>query len=609
MSKGLPKRGLVALLVLLFLVVVTARAVLSLQKREAVLDLYPPGSTVYGYGVLVDDPVVEGGRSRILLSFHPLGGLFFSVTYPFALEFPARFGDRVWVKASIEPLNPCSARQNLRDLLVNKRIRGWGRGFRFAGDGELAPILVQLHRARVALYSKVSDIYGGQVGPLLAAMVMGMREHLPRDLRFSFRASGLAHLLAVSGFHVGVVALVVFLLLRSLLRLAVCLWPGLSISFWLLPSNLAGLLTILVVWLYAELTGGRASALRAALMLSLYILARIFSRDRPLLAAVASSFVLLLLFNPLFLFQPGFQLTYLAMLGILVILKGCSMLKGPLDAITAGMPRYLAGFVGGLLVWLAISLVLPIFLWPWVGIMFHRVSIVAPISNLVLTPLASALIAVGFLWLAVAPLLPTVMAKMLAKPVALLASLFLKGVLMLGKARLFPWVTIGTSLLLLSVVASISLAIILGRRWPVLPLLPLLAFAILNLFWFRVGGVVDLTRGAEPVRLCRRAAEGYLVLPTVSPRLVRACVLPGLMAKNVKRLEVVVTSSSKRAREAVGELCSYLDASMVVPMEFYLSARGEGRCRLRPLLRREGFGCFRIEPDGKGRIAVLSGEG
>ncbi len=589
------EKGVVALVVVAFLLLTVARIALSLQRRGAILGLYPPGGVITGYGVLVDDPVQVYGLTRLLVKLEAAPSPVVSLASPFDLDFPLRFGDRVWIEARVIPLNPCTTDLDWDDLLRFRHLKGWCERVKFAGVGTGNPLSLYLHRLRSSLYLKIREAFGEEVGSLLAALVMGMREQLSRQLRSHFRASGLAHLLAVSGFHVGVVALVIFSMLGLVLRVLACLRPTMVVSPVLVPWNLASILTIPLIFLYVMLTGGRASALRAALMLSLYLVARVAGRERPLFAAVAASLLVLLLVNPLFLFQKGFQLTYLAMAGIMVILEVCRRVGDRLR---------LSRVLEGVAVWLAISLLLPLFLWPWLGLLFHRISVTAPVSNLLLTPLASLLIAGGFLWVPLSFFMPTAWSKVVGAPLVALSRAFLKGISVVGSERFFHWITLGDSLLLLALLASLVILLLVRNR--LLALLPL--GLVVLLFAFKgvlaKDGVVELVHGSRPVLLCRWKGGFYLTLPPLSSYKLERCVLPGLMERDADTLEkVVITGSSRRSLEALDVLEVLSIREAVVPMRLYLDSGG--RKGLRPLLREERVGCFGVRPLGKRRIGVF----
>ena len=604
MSLWRNNKGLAALVVLTFLLITTTRILFSLKERREILNLYPPGSLIEGYAMVVDDPLELKRGYRLLVKFkiHKLLVTLFS---PFQPDTPLRFGDKVWVKTHILPLNPCSDSLSTVDILSFRHLRGWCKRIRFIGSASPHSLLVKIHILKGQIKERMTAALDPEASSLLAALVLGAREELPKELKYDFKASGLAHLLAVSGFHVGIVALVIFWILRLLLKLTTLLWPNLVISPLLTPSNLGALTTIPLLSLYVEMTGGRASAIRAALMLSLYIVARVMGRERPLFTAVVSSFVVLVLFQPLFIFQPGFQLTYLAVGGIMVILH---LYRPVEDRLQKGLsvPYRVKSIINGMGIWLAISLFLPLLLWPWVGMIFHRIPLLAPISNLLLTPLASLLIASGFLWVLCALTLPFEWLKPLGTPVVLLTKVFIRGISFAGKHGPFPWIPLSLSFLMLGFLIFASLWLLRKRR------LALTSFAcvivmVMALKVIRTSGIQPLTKGNNPALLCSHQRETVLVMPPLSPFLVNRCVLPGLMRRDATRLSaVIVTSSSSRAVQCVKELGVLPVNRFLVPMSLYLSLKAskDQPKGVRPLLHEERVGCFNVRPLGKDGIGI-----
>lgn len=146
--------------------------------------------------------------------------------------------------------------------------------------------------------------------PLLDALVLGDRGRLPPALTGSFTAVGMAHVLSISGLHVGMLSLCAFFVLRRLL----------SLSNWLLLRwpmfKLASLASVLPVLLYAALAGGRIPTVRAAIMISVYQLAVLVDRDEETLASLALAALLVGLVWPGAVMEPSFQLSFLAVLAI-----------------------------------------------------------------------------------------------------------------------------------------------------------------------------------------------------------------------------------------------------------------------------------------------------
>lgn len=135
---------------------------------------------------------------------------------------------------------------------------------------------------------------------LFASMIVGDDSLLLRDVREEFQQTGVYHLLVVSGMNVALLAFAVFWLARRLR----------------LPDWAASLLTIALSVFYAYIAGMGVPIVRAVLMLSLFLIARLLYRDRSALNATGFAALVVLVFSPTALFDAGFQLTFLALLAI-----------------------------------------------------------------------------------------------------------------------------------------------------------------------------------------------------------------------------------------------------------------------------------------------------
>ncbi len=147
---------------------------------------------------------------------------------------------------------------------------------------------------------KTSSSYG-----LLEAMVLGRRDELGADLLNSYISAGAVHVLAVSGLHVGVFFSLVSWCLSGLRRNKRGKWIYLAIIIFLLCA-------------YAIITGLSPSVVRASLMCVTFALSQAFARQHHGINTLALSAFLILLLDPLSLFSVGFQLSYAAVLGIIL---------------------------------------------------------------------------------------------------------------------------------------------------------------------------------------------------------------------------------------------------------------------------------------------------
>lgn len=141
---------------------------------------------------------------------------------------------------------------------------------------------------------------------VVAALVLGDDDHIDPGLMHAYAASGTLHVLSVSGLHVAIVYLVFNAMFGFLMRFK----NGVYVK---------AIVLILILWIYALLTGMSPSVLRSAAMLS-FVVAGTCMRQRPhILNTLAASALVLLLVDPYLLFDVGFQLSYAAVAGIVLI--------------------------------------------------------------------------------------------------------------------------------------------------------------------------------------------------------------------------------------------------------------------------------------------------
>ena len=136
------------------------------------------------------------------------------------------------------------------------------------------------------------------------AMVAGSRHAMPTELREAYSATGLSHLMAVSGLHLGIVLMVVTLLLSPL-------------SLILRGHIVAKLLSIVALWLFAIMSGLSPSVVRAAIMFSVLQLSTLSTSPYNPINTLAATLLIMLVIRPGYLFDISFQLSSLAVMGIL----------------------------------------------------------------------------------------------------------------------------------------------------------------------------------------------------------------------------------------------------------------------------------------------------
>ncbi len=226
---------------------------------------------------------------------------------------------------------------------------------------------------------------------LVSALVLGETNQLTADTKADFSVSGISHILSVSGLHVAVVYAVLAFLLSFLDRF----------ERWRVPKQL---IIVFLLFFYAFVTGLSPSVIRSAFMFSLLALGKCLHRKSQTLNTVLFSAFVLLLWNPGFFFDLGFQLSYLAVFFIVVVHPRLVAVWTPTNKPT----RYLWEM-------LCLSLVAQIGTSPLTVHAFHTFPNYFLINNLVAVPYSSLLIylALAFLMLSGIPWVGLFFAKLL----------------------------------------------------------------------------------------------------------------------------------------------------------------------------------------------------
>lgn len=141
---------------------------------------------------------------------------------------------------------------------------------------------------------------------VLAALTLGDRSRISAETRAAYTDAGAAHALALSGLHVGGIYCILAFIMQCIVRRRSMRWMG-------------ELLVIGVLWLFAFMVGMSASVVRAVTMCTIYALARWISKDNAPINVLSLTALIMLLFNPLYLFDVGFQLSFMAMASIFII--------------------------------------------------------------------------------------------------------------------------------------------------------------------------------------------------------------------------------------------------------------------------------------------------
>ncbi len=222
------------------------------------------------------------------------------------ISVPPQRSGRYIMRGVIEPLPRAPAEASFNDYLDNLGIRqkltrariireetppGWFQHFCSRTEDRLEKILhygLQNHPAVDSLY---------------LAMLLGEKAVLSGEQQNAFMRSGTFHIFSISGLHVGVIAGAIYSVF-SLLRL---------------PRQPTVVLSLLILWLYVQVTGASSPAVRAFLMIVFLLATQIFRLPGNALAALSAAALVTLLLDPLQLFSTGFQMSYSVVVALVVM--------------------------------------------------------------------------------------------------------------------------------------------------------------------------------------------------------------------------------------------------------------------------------------------------
>ena len=266
---------------------------------------------------------------------------------------------------------------------------------------------------------------------VVAAMALGDKSALTQELKDVYSVTGASHILALSGLHLGIIytLLSLFVFRRR--------WQVLS-----------QMVIILSIWAFVFLVGMSTSVMRSAVMLSVYALLSLGHRDRMSVNTLAFTAIVMLMISPMSLFDVGFQMSYMAVLSILLFVPLMESVFTAKYLMSHRVVRWLWGMV-------AVSLSAQIGTAPLIAYYFGRFSCYFLLTNFIVIPAAMLI-----LYLSLVVLIVPSLAYILFDIVAVLNSLLTKMALISGASidNLHP-TKIQTTMIYVIIVAVYLLAV------------------------------------------------------------------------------------------------------------------------------------------------------
>ncbi len=279
-------------------------------------------------------------------------------------------------------------------------------------------IILSLTRMRERLAGFIDESVQNRSGPILKALLIGDRSGIPTATRNIFNRAGVGHLLAISGLHIGIVATVAFYLFKWLLSL----WPFLLWRAWTRKG--ASLLAMLPVLGYALIAGMSPSTQRAVIMICVFLMTFWFEREQDPINTLATAASLILICFPPALFSISFQLSFTA---VLAIILGLPFFK--LTETVHTRPWY--RIVRKTVIFFGVSLMAIVGTLPLTLYYFNQVSLVGLLANSIAVPL------IGFV---VVPLGLTALCLYPFSPMAALMGIQAAGIILEKALYLLDWI-------------------------------------------------------------------------------------------------------------------------------------------------------------------------
>ena len=252
-------------------------------------------------------------------------------------------------------------------------------------------------RLKHALLNAANSAFSSTVRPFMKSLMLGDKTELYMDaqIEYALSASGVMHIVAVSGMHIAFIVGFVQIMFGS--------------------SRKSSILCLILIWVFVIMTGCSPSALRAGIMHSVLLLAPIFQRENDTITSLSFSLLILLIQNPYSVMSVSLQLSFAAAAGVTLFSERLRTFLSSVFVRISGyrLMQYLIGI-------LAVSLSVMVFCVPVTALHFHSVQLASPITNVLVIWAVSLCFGGGYAACLIALIFPAAV-KLISGPVEILA--------------------------------------------------------------------------------------------------------------------------------------------------------------------------------------------
>ncbi|MCI0698963.1 DNA internalization-related competence protein ComEC/Rec2 [candidate division KSB1 bacterium] len=251
-----------------------------------------------------------------------------------------------------------------QDISALFRCKEWAPLWR-EKPNEWLPWRQAIARSKAWIETQLAGFSRGQNLALLGGLLIGERDEISKDIIDAFSRTGLVHILAVSGSNVGFIAMIIVAVL----------------FFWQVPRRWHASFLLVGISFYMFLTGAQPPVVRATIMAAVIIISEYLERDADIYNSLGVSALLILLWQPLQLFQLGFQLSFVAVLGIAYLYRPLALLFRRMIPLRWQLARLTISL-------LAVSFAAQLATLPFSLNAFGRLPVTAILGNLLVIPAA-----------------------------------------------------------------------------------------------------------------------------------------------------------------------------------------------------------------------------
>jgi competence protein ComEC len=297
-------------------------------------------------------------------------------------------GDRVSLKAMLYPV-PGQTLPGARDLQRELYFAGIGAvGYSYGGAHRLADAedsggpggwrqwLLQL---RTEVTRRITAVLPGSTGGVAAALIAGKRGAIDEPVKEAFRTSGLSHLLAIAGLHLGLVGAFVFFAVRGGLALI----PYVALRYPI--KKIAAAAALIVLFCYLMLSGAAIPTERAFVMNGIVFAAILIDRLRISMRICAIAAAVVLLLQPESLVGVSFQMSFGAVVALIAVYETWGTQLGRMLR-RGSWARRALGYAGGIAV---TTIVVTLGTDPFSIYHFHRIALYSPLANVIAVPISA----------------------------------------------------------------------------------------------------------------------------------------------------------------------------------------------------------------------------